>query len=254
MTDLIPVSILTELASLTSEQLREQLTVSLNVTAQQLLRMAAIVRILEERGEDLTEFRGALPSYLRRIAYGQMLAEVVVRFADSQSLVKRISQLPLPDQRRLAAGEPVEVAVLTEHGTDKRLVDPMSLRGPLLAQVFAADHIRPLPEQVIILEARRLSPPKPARPKRSHVRGDRELGGIFVGRAFARQEEVLDALAQLKPPPEPDDGSGGSVPITVHISAADHRAMKVRAAQSGCTLQDLYRRALAAAGLVRGEE
>lgn len=248
--ELIPAGILAELNTLSSEELRRQLTVSLNVTAQQLLRMAAIVRILEERGDDLSDIRGALPGYLRRIAYGQMLAEVVVRFADSQQLVKRISQLPIPDQRRLAAGEPIEVAVVTDQGTERRMVDPLNLRGPLLAQVFASDHIRTLPEQVAIIEARRLVAPKPRQP-RSRVRGDRELGGIFVGRAFAKQEEVLQALAELQPEPEADDGAGGMVPITVHITAADHRHLKVRAAQAGCTLQDLYRRALAAAGLIR---
>lgn len=250
MSELIPAGLLGELQALSSDELRRQLTLSLKITAEQLVRMAAIVRVLEERGDDLSEFRGALPGYLRKIAYGQMLAEVVVRFADSPQLIQRVSQLPIPDQRRLADGESIEMAVLTEAGTDKRMVDPLALRGPLLTQVFAPDHIRPLHEQVLILEARRAAPQPVKKQAKSRVRSDRELGGVFVGRGFASQEEILDALADLQPPQEAED-EGGIVPITVQVSSADHKRMKVRAAQAGCTMQDLFRKALAAAGLIK---
>src|SRR5271157_1277362 len=100
-----------ELARLETIQLRQELTQSLHVTAAHLRRLAIIVRLLEERGEDLTDLRIGLLPYLRQIALGQILPEVIVRFAESPWMIRLVGSLPLPDQKRLSDGDRVTLVV-----------------------------------------------------------------------------------------------------------------------------------------------
>lgn len=87
------------------------------------------------------------------------------------------------------------------------------------------------------------------RRRRERVRADRERGGIVVGRAFARLDEVLRALAELSQADYDDEAEGGG-PVPVQLTAAEHRQLKIRAAQANTTMGRLVRRALAAAGLL----
>lgn len=241
------------LKELPTEKLREQLGRTLKLTAEHLLRLALIVRILEERGEDLSDLRLGLLSHLRRIAYGQVLPEVVVRFAGSPALVQRISNLPLPDQERLAQGEPVKLVTVGADGqADHLLVDPLNMSMPQLAQVFAPDRLRGEAEQLALLQRRAALPAVRARqPKRGKVRIDREQGGLMVGRVFVPLATVLDALAELRDNLPADEEEEKQVPV--RLSEREHIQLKDLAAKNGCTLTALIRRAMYAAGLLKFE-
>ena len=238
---------LASVRSMSTDELREELRRSLQMTADNLRRIASIVRTLEERGEDLSALRIGLMPYLRQIAYGQVMPEIVVRYAESPMLVRTISQLPMPDQQRLAKGDPIPLAVGSP-GTplDHRMVDPIYLRRDQVSLVFARDHIRTIEEQKIILE-NRLPKPDDNRDRdgssSKRVRPDRKRGGITIGRIFAPTAEVVTALSELR---GVDSESGERTKtVPVQLTDEEHRRLKTRSVETDVSMTDLIRRALA---------
>lgn len=155
-----------ELSSLSTEQLKSKLAESLAVTAAQLVRSAAIVLLLEERGEDVEALKIGMLQYLRKIALGQLLPAVVVRFASKQAALDCIVKLTLTDQKRLAEGEPVILLVYDTNGRqDYVKADPLTMTRDQMKQAFGKDYIRNEAEQLLILAERREKRLRRARPE-----------------------------------------------------------------------------------------
>jgi hypothetical protein len=187
------------ISAMTTEELREELARGLRLTADSLLRLAIIVKTLEERGEDLSGLRIGLLHHLRRIACGQVLPEIVVRYAGMPSLISVIGSLPLPDQRKLADGGSVELAVYAADGSiTYRMADPLTMTRQQASQVFARDHIRSQAEQVLILEQQRSRAKGKTPQKIGDLRIDKELGGVFVGRKFIPLADLAAAVNALR--------------------------------------------------------
>jgi hypothetical protein len=246
-----------ELEALPTEALKDELLRALRWTSEGLVRIALIVRTLEERDEDLSNLKVTLLPYLRQIAHGQVLPDVVVRFGESPLLVRHISALPLPDQDRLARGELIPMAVKRPDGSVTHLLaDPLSLRREQVAMVFARDRIRPLEEQVVLLEGK----PIPRRrrdvgpPSNARVKPDRERGGIVVGRTFIPAAEAVAALAALnrewagEDEDEPPDGERKQVNVV--LTEPQHERIRKAAYDGRTKIATLVRRALAAYGLI----
>lgn len=190
------------LRDLTTDDLRAELGRMLSVSADNLARLAAIVRTLEERGDDLADLKLGLVDLLRRIAYGQVLPELVARYGVGSLLVKRAASLPLPDQRRIAAGEPVRVLVIEGGKIDHRTVPPEKLTRSELMQVIGDGHLRDDGEQrgYLIDQDR-----KPGRKRKAvavddgpAVRVDRRKRAIEVNGVTLTRAELLDYLRQLE--------------------------------------------------------
>ena len=241
-----------ELSGLDTAELRLELARGLRVTADSLLRLAWIVRLLEERGEDLSDLRIGLLDYLRRIAYGQVAPELVVRYAESPGLMRTLAALPLPDQQRIASGEPVQVVVRREDGKfDVRMADPIKMTRDQISQVFGRGKIRDQSEQILILEDSR---PKTVARKLARNRGlvspDRERGGLIVGRKFFAAGDIVSALAELVGEP---DNSPAEIPVTFKLTDSEHMSLKNASNRTGAPMSVLIRRALVVSGLLSGE-
>lgn len=236
----------TDLGKIETAALKAELADSLRTTADGLVRMADIVAELQTRGEDLSDLRLGIVTWLRKIAAGQVLPEIVVRYQGSPQLLRHVSSLPISDQQRFADGDPVKLIV--DLSGDHRLVEPLKLTRDQLTQVFAVDHVRDDTEQIMVMETRRNRPTKTESQAR-RVRGDKDKGGVFVGRAFAEHAEVLTALADLASPEKPDSGDR-SQPATAPLTEAEHRKLSVAAANAGISRAELIRRTLRAAGLI----
>jgi len=232
------------------DDLRRMLAEGMQETADSIRRVAMIVRELEDRGEDLTDLKLSMLTHLRRVAYGQLAAEAVVRFGGYPLLLQKISQYPLPDQRRLASGHAIELAVVTDGKIDYRKADPLHLSGEQVRLVFANDHIRRPEEQAAILSDPAKTPVKRRVRQVKRIKIERERGGLIVGRAFVSHADVLSALAELAGDPIDNEESDDSTPLPVPLTEAEKHHLKVRAAQSGSTMTTLVRRALAAHGLL----
>jgi hypothetical protein len=240
------------LSAMGTDQLRKELSRAIELTARNLMRLALIVRALEERGEDLSDLKLGLLSYLRQIAYGSVLPEVVVRFAESPSLVKAIAALPAPDQARLAAGESVPLVVARgEHGHDVRRADPLRMTAAQVRQVFGQGRLRDEAEQILVLEG------EPARVARGRTKAkigsitvDRRNGGLVIGREFVAAAQVVEALAILaEGSDEDEDNESYSSPIMTQLTISQHDALKDAARRGRTNVARLVRRALSAYGL-----
>lgn len=241
------------LSEMTTDQLRKELSRALDLTARNLMRLALIVRALEERGEDLSDLRLGLLTYLRQIAYGAVLPEVVVRFAESPTLIKAIAALPMPDQTRLAAGDPVDLVVPRgEHGHDIRRADPLRMTVEQIRQVFAKGRIRDEAEQILVLEGvpANRSARNRYKAKVGSITVDRRNGGLVIGREFVAAAQVVEALAILAEGSDDDDSEEAySSPIVTHLTISQHDALKDAARRGRTNVTRLVRRALAAYGL-----
>ena len=122
---------------------------------QRLIRCAAIVRVVDERGDELGAFVfRPIVHWLRKIAYGQVLPDIVAMYHAKASILSRISALSVPEQRRIAEDKPLAVVELSEAGPTHRLVHPSRMEAVEAQQVFARDHIRDQGEQVSWLKSR----------------------------------------------------------------------------------------------------
>ena len=192
-----------DLAAATSGELRAGLARALVATADGLARAAAIYSELARRGEAPTELRSGLATWLPRIAGRQLAAEAVIAFAGQKMLLRMIG-MPLDEQKRLAAGGTISVAMINDKdeivGDDKPLGN-LSAREVLLA---FADHgeVRPLAAQIRTLTntSRRRGHTR-TRVKGSTsiatIRADKAAGLIVVGRSRVDPSDLASALSAL---------------------------------------------------------
>jgi hypothetical protein len=142
------------LGTLPTKELYDRFFAALALTAEALVEMACIVRVLEERGENLQELKLGIVVILRKIAYGQVLPELVAKYSTNPNLIRYATALPIPDQQRIVEGTTIRVMILAPDGTtDARHIEPHKLSPREIQQVFAADHIRDDGEQVSYLRS-----------------------------------------------------------------------------------------------------
>jgi hypothetical protein len=241
----------TDLSAIGTEELKQQLAADMEITAATMIRLAVVIRELEDRGEDLSELRIGLLPYLRLIASGQLSAAAVVRFSARPVALNAIGQLPIRDQDRLAAGERVALAVMHNGAISDRLVDPLDMTPSQLRQVFGGHAINTVSQQVPRLVQSTTSKKRESRASLSSVRADRDRVGLVVGRKFVPLDDVLLALAELKSESFSECNSAlEPTVLNVPMTIAEHTALKVKAAQTRSTIALLVRRAMAAAGLI----
>lgn len=254
-TDRPPAACPPDLFEMSREQLRDAMAESLGRTAAELVRLAWIVRLLEERGEDLTDLKLDLVPYLRLIAYGQLSPELVVRYGHSSGIMKVARGLPLPDQDCLARGDRVPMAILRPDGsTDQQMADPSLMTTEQIRQVFALGRIRSIEEQVLILRDRPARKPKrrPQSVGRVHVTtvGD----GIIVEGRFIPKADVVGALAMMANPEtreqDDEDEDDSRKALVVYLLESQHERLKQAADKGKTKMATLVRRALAAYGLI----
>jgi hypothetical protein len=146
----------------------------LGTTIESFLKLARIVRRLEELGYDLSDIRIAIHPWIRKLAYDQLRPQVIVRFLGKPRLFAKIAALAIPDQERLADGGTMKVMELNG---DHRNCDPLDLLPEQISQVFGPEGLRTDAEQIAYLrklEAKHARPPSP------DIFVDRKHGGILV--------------------------------------------------------------------------
>lgn len=227
-----------------TKRIYQELSKAVGVTVDGLLRMATAVRILEDRGEDLNRLRLGLIDYLRLIGHGHVLAEAVVRFIDRPLLIRKVATLPRPDQVLLARGGLV-VVVREEDGCYvSHEVDPITLTGREIYQVFANRRFRSPEEQEAFLKARRPFLPATVEVART--------SRPEVIRIASRPVSVRDVRAALLDSNEAKLGisSLAKETVPVRLTALEKRALVKEARSRGLDTSTLIRRALLACGLL----
>lgn len=189
------------LAKLTVQELKERLNANVkkfadNVkrAAENLREMSMILRKLIEHGENIDDIRIGLKHLLRKIAYNQLMPEVVAAFWSSPAAMNRIASLPLPDQKQIVelteSGKGILVASAIKG--EARSVPVNQLTASEARQVFAADHIRDENEQIAYLKSRE---PRVVR-ARPQFTPDHKKKGINI--ALGDQTVFLDRALALQ--------------------------------------------------------
>ncbi len=182
-------------------ELKQMLADGLGMTATSLLRNACLVQVLEEKKEDLSALRIGrdLLNHLKKIAFGQMLPEVLVHFASKPNLVTAVGNLPLDAQRRLVSGEPVELIVLGDDGKrTSRMADPLKMTQRQVKQVFSREGVRDSASQHLVLDDRREKAGLPIPETVCGLKIDKVRGGIVVGRKFIPLADLVVAVKVLQ--------------------------------------------------------
>lgn len=182
---------------MSDDELREAIRRSFMVGVQSIHRAAMAWRVAEGRGIDLSDLRFRLANYVRRVAHGQMLPEVIAVFYGApRERIEKIASLPLPDQKKAVDGQ-IKTVVKEEGKTTYRLLHPNDMTTQQFRQVFASDHIRSETEQIALLSSRETYSEKAkAQPTSCYV--DRKKCGLKVdGPTFISKEQLRRFLEEL---------------------------------------------------------
>lgn len=177
--------------------LRDMLLRAIGSEVEHVVRISTLVRRLEEMGESLEDFPcSTLLPWYRRVAYGQLMPEVLVQFGQHKALARRTMGLSIPEQRLIVCNGPIKVM---EPGGDSRQVPAFDLSPRELKQVFDRDHLRTEAEQMAWIrdQQREAHMSQTGGGDEPEIKLDRRHGRIWIGkRAFSRKQ-ILGWLADL---------------------------------------------------------
>lgn len=121
---------------MTIQDLKSELAKTLTVTAEYLMYIAAIWRELESRGEDLSELRHGMMTYIPLIATNQLDARLVVNYAGQKTLLSSMAKLPLKEQQKLAEKGTLDVVILGDD--NQQLIKEVKISDLTASQVYQA--------------------------------------------------------------------------------------------------------------------
>lgn len=178
------------------EALLRELAACINLTVENVILAGECIKELDAQGVEI-KLGVANLSYLRRVAYGQVSAQLLVN-AEGSAVLDVATTLPLPDQERIAANEPIKIPMLG--GDDHRIALPLEMSKRDVQLVFAKGRIRKPSEMVSLLrewadkEAAKATIKAKAE---SPVKVDRKRGGLIVGDTLIPTAELARYLAEL---------------------------------------------------------
>jgi hypothetical protein len=143
------------LMAMSIEDLRQQLASSLELSARHLMHMAAIWAELERRGEDLSSLRTGMAVYLPMIARGDLDAQIVVRYAGKNMLIRHLAGLSRMEQSQLLDNEVVTVVDFVDGDFTEKSVSLHELDSRKLKHVFGDHILSPTEQRNAIVKTRR---------------------------------------------------------------------------------------------------
>lgn len=176
-----------------SEWLLNQLKESLSITVNHVIKVAALLRRLDENGVDI-DIEFSLIPMLRKVAYGQVLPELIVTLQGDNQLLAKAVTLSIPEQRAIARNLPVQVMI---SGGGHRKVPPLSLTRRELRQVIGRGKIRTPAEQIGWLNDEREKNAAKQGVSENEIKVDRKRKGIIVNGAFISSMDMVRFLGDL---------------------------------------------------------
>ena len=256
MNDLEPITaggaVAGNVATIPTADLLAELARGLTLIAANLTRLGLVWAELERRGANLAPLRKGLVKTLPLIAAGLLAAESVVGFAGRPPAVLRaLEGVPLDLQRRLAAGESVDVIDPTApaHVMSLPLAD---LPVAAVRLAFGSGEMRSPDAQRLAFRPRPRTPCDDSAEYRYRPRYDREAGTIAVGRMTVQVGDLLQALAAGAGPDRPPalDVPEEYVTVRVRLRPAEADRFAALCRQAELPDWELCRKALRAFGLI----
>jgi hypothetical protein len=174
-----------------SNWLLTQLSEALAITTRHVIKVAALVRRLEECGVEINIEFSLIP-LLRKVAYGQVIPELVVTLQGAEPLLKKAAALPITEQAKIAENSPLKVM---QTGGEYRTVPPLSMTRREIRQVFGDGRLRTDTEQIGWLNDEREK--AQAAKGTSEIILDRKRGGIVVNGTLITASDMARYLGEL---------------------------------------------------------
>lgn len=172
----------------------------LTFTVDNIAYLGEIWRELDYRGVDLSAHRQGMGRFLPLIASGQLAPEAMLKFIGNMTILRSIQNLPINEQKKLAAGKKIKIAELTMDGcVTKKEIEAEKLTPAQAKIVFDYGRIRPIDEQENMIAGaissveRKKRKKEPAARKYS-VNVDIKAKTIKIGKMSVPTEVVIDAL------------------------------------------------------------
>lgn len=167
-----------------------------------VIGMAAIVYLYDQREADTKalSLNGRDLAYLRRIAYGQMLPELMVDEKLCLSAKRAASRLPIPDQRKIVEGKPFAVVTFNEgEWNTERQLRPGEWTPEQARQVISYEgQIRTLAQQRTYIEERQSREARPIRDEGPVLISERERCIYVSGdRVKLTAKQLLEYAAKV---------------------------------------------------------
>ena len=154
-----------EYGSLSQPKLLSEFKALMVGTVDNIRRQAVLIRLLEENGADLSDIKSPWLDDLRRVAYGQLVPELITLGTRNRSILRQAKSLPVPDQMKIAKDEPIPVMVHREGaGYEPRQIKPSQMEDWQVRQVLSSGRIRSEKEQVDFLDRPQNRHRRPAEP------------------------------------------------------------------------------------------
>lgn len=81
-----------------------ELSTIITATAENIAKIAAIIRAKEERGHDISAIRVGMVQYLRLVSEGKLIPEAVATFGHRKQILRRLASVPVHHQKSICAG------------------------------------------------------------------------------------------------------------------------------------------------------
>lgn len=174
--------------------LREAVLECASDLSNNIIRMAALVRRLDELGVEVAIENSMLP-FVRLIAHGQLSPSLFMALLGDIPLLEKAMRLPIPMQEQIAENEPMKVLELDG---DHRMVRPLDMTMRERRQVFNGKRLRTDAEQIGWLrEQRDKEANKSQTVHAPDVTVDRKRKGIVAGGVFIALPELAGYVASL---------------------------------------------------------
>lgn len=182
----------TAVADFSTDELRSELGRALQLTAEALAYAAEIWQELTERGEDLSDLRSGLSTYLPQIARRELSPRALIGLLDRRSILARVARAPIDEQETLIDAP---ICVVSEHGEEHRQLLDLA-PSEALRVIDENGRVRSPEEQRARLKTRRQRA-RPATPK-IDLDGDVIIiaGTMRIDRAYLLRQ--LDRLGARK--------------------------------------------------------
>jgi hypothetical protein len=180
---------------LSNDELKRGFNEAISLSIESIARAAFFLREMEKRGMDLSDIEAPIVGWIRMIAYGRLLAEAFVKLYGNESILRCAAKLRETDQRHIAAGGSISVAILRGNAVDSWICkDVANMSAAVSRQVFDGDHIRSIEEQASYLRSRYAGAPV----EKTFVRLDRRRVGVSVSGLFIPLADLKSYVQELE--------------------------------------------------------
>lgn len=187
----------TDLDAMSEDELRQLFSRVYSATIDGI-RVAAIVYAkMKERGIDIPGVGQLMSESLSLVAENALLPEIVFQLAGNPSLLKKVSLLPLTDQKKIANGEPLAVAEKDGDKYTHRMMAVTDMSPAVASQVFVGRSIRTLPQQIAFLKNLHPLNIVPKWGKREEIVPDTTQNALRIRGRFYHPNDLASALESI---------------------------------------------------------